>query len=501
MAHTTYDLLVIGSGPAGQKAALSAAKLGKRVALIDRSDRVGGVCIHTGTIPSKAMREAVLHYIARGNSSQTVGHLGLHDLEGDHEGGHTIAHDVTMGDLLDRCRKVIRSEASVVYSQMARNGVVMLYGKATFIDAHTLRITRPTHSSKFSANDTTGEEVIDVKGKNIMIAVGTEPAHPASVPFTPDRVIDSDELLTLSDLPRSLIIVGGGVIGTEYAAMLAAVGVRVTLVESRPRLLEFIDDELAENLQFRLRDRGIRLRMGESVARIELSDNCVEASMASGKVIRAQTLLYAIGRQGATAALNLPAAGLASDDRGRLKVNEFYQTAVPHIYAAGDVIGFPALAATSMEQGRLASCHMFHQLAEPPATLYPLGIYTIPEISMIGQTEQALTASKTPYEVGIARYREIARGQLINDPHGLLKLLFHPQSRRLLGVHAIGTGATELIHIGQAVMASGMPIDYFVETVFNYPTLAECYKVAALDGLNRCRITTQEAPETLERAA
>jgi NAD(P) transhydrogenase len=501
MAHTTYDLLVIGSGPAGQKAALSAAKLGKRVALIDRSDRVGGVCIHTGTIPSKAMREAVLHYVARGNISQSQGHSGMHDLEGDHEGGHAIAHDVTMHDLLDRCRKVIRSEASVVYSQMARNGVVMLYGKAAFLDAHTLRITRSTHSSKFAADDTTGEEVIDVKGKYIMIAVGTEPAHPASVPFTPDRVIDSDELLTLSDLPRSLIIVGGGVIGTEYAAMLAAVGVRVTLVESRPRLLEFIDDELAENLQFRLRDRGIRLRMGESVARIELCDNCVEASMASGKVIRAQTLLYAIGRQGATASLNLAAAGLSSDERGRLKVNEFFQTAVPHIYAGGDVIGFPALAATSMEQGRLASCHMFHQLAEPPATLYPLGIYTIPEISMIGQTEQALTASKTPYEVGIARYREIARGQLISDPQGLLKLLFHPESRRLLGVHVIGTGATELIHIGQAVMASGMPIDYFVETVFNYPTLAECYKVAALDVLNRCRITTQQAPETLERAA
>jgi NAD(P) transhydrogenase len=237
------------------------------------------------------------------------------------------------------------------------------------------------------------------------------------------------------------------------------------------------------------------------VAHIDLREDCVEATMASGKVLRAQTLLYAIGRQGATAALNLPSAGLASDERGRMKVNEFFQTSVPHIYAAGDVIGFPALAATSMEQGRLASCHMFHQLAEPPSTLYPLGIYTIPEISMVGQTEQALTAAKVPYEVGIARYREIARGQLINDPHGLLKLLFHPDSRRLLGVHAIGTGATELIHIGQAVMAAGMPIDYFVESVFNYPTLAECYKVAALDGMNRVRVAVQAAAEPLERAA
>jgi NAD(P) transhydrogenase len=501
MAHTTYDLLVIGSGPAGQKAALNAAKMGRRVALIDRSDRIGGVCIHTGTIPSKAMREAVLHYIARSGGSHGAGRDGLHDLEGDHEGGHTVAHDVTMHDLLDRCRRVIRTEASVVHDQMARNGVVMLYGRAAFLDAHTLRITRPTRSGKFAEGDTTGEEVLDVRGTNILIAVGTEPAHPAAVPFTPDRVIDSDELLTLSELPRSLIIVGGGVIGTEYAAMLAAVGVRITLVETRPRLLEFVDDELAENLQFRLRDRGIRLRLGESVAHIDLRDDCVEASMASGKVIRAQKLLYAIGRQGATGALNLLAAGLTADDRGRMKVNEFYQTTVPNIYAAGDVIGFPALAATSMEQGRLASCHMFHQHAESSSTLYPLGIYTIPEISMVGQTEQALTTAKMPYEAGIARYREIARGQLINDPHGLLKLLFHPESRRLLGVHAIGTGATELIHIGQAVMAAGMPIDYFVETVFNYPTLAECYKVAALDGMNRVRISSSPSAEEQTKQA
>jgi NAD(P) transhydrogenase len=499
MPHTTYDLLVIGSGPAGQKAALNAAKMGRRVALIDRSDRIGGVCIHTGTIPSKAMREAVLHYIDRSGSPHGAGREALHDLEGDHEGGHTVAHDVTMEDLLERCRRVVNTEAGVVHDQMQRNGVVMLYGRAAFLDAHTLRVTRPTRSGKSIVED--GEEVIDVRGKNILIAVGTEPAHPPAVPFTPNRVIDSDELLTLSELPRSLIIVGGGVIGTEYAAMLAAVGVRVTLVESRPRLLEFVDDELAENLQFRLRDRGIRLRLGESVAHIDLRDDCVEATMASGKVLRAQTLLYAIGRQGATAALNLPAAGLTADERGRMKVNEFFQTAVSHIYAGGDVIGFPALAATSMEQGRLASCHMFHQLAESPNPLYPLGIYTIPEISMVGQTEQALTAAKQPYEVGIARYREIARGQLINDPHGLLKLLFHPESRRLLGVHAIGTGATELIHIGQAVMAAGMPIDYFVESVFNYPTLAECYKVAALDGMNRVRLPSQTTAEPLERAA
>jgi NAD(P) transhydrogenase len=317
-------------------------------------------------------------------------------------------------------------------------------------------------------------------------------------------VIDSDELLNLTTLPRSMIVVGGGVIGTEYACMLAAVGVRVTLIESRARLLEFLDDEIAENLQFRMRDMGIRLKLGESVNMITVEDGVVHAVLASGKRLISETLLYCIGRRGATDDLNLSVTGLKADSRGRLAVNEVCQTSVPHIYAAGDVVGFPALAATAMEQGRLASSHMFQKTSDGqrpavsdaggsggPQSLFPFGIYTIPEISMVGQTEQGLTKQNIPYEVGIARYREIARGQLIADPHGLLKLLFHPDSRRLLGVHAIGTGATELIHIGQTVIAAGMPIDYFVESIFNYPTLAECYKVAALDGINRVRLVSR----------
>ncbi|HQY87332.1 MAG TPA: Si-specific NAD(P)(+) transhydrogenase, partial [Tepidisphaeraceae bacterium] len=325
-------------------------------------------------------------------------------------------------------------------------------------------------------------------GHNILIATGTEPARPANVPFTPGRVIDSNEFLKMKDLPKSMIIVGGGVIGTEYASMLAAVGVKVTLVDSRPRLLEFVDDEIAEALQFRLRDGGVRLRLGEKVSQIDLTPNGVDATMESNKVLHAHALLYAIGRQGATEQLNLTAAGLTADERGRLKVNDAYQTSVPHIYAAGDVIGFPSLAATSVEQGRVAACYMFKALVNSDRpNIFPYGIYTIPEISMIGQSEQQLTQSKTPYEVGIARYREIARGQLIGDPHGMLKLIFHPESRRLLGVHVIGTGATEIIHIGQAVMTAGLPIDYFIDTVFNYPTLAECYKVAARDGIGRTR--------------
>ncbi|HEV2295558.1 MAG TPA: Si-specific NAD(P)(+) transhydrogenase [Tepidisphaeraceae bacterium] len=465
MSQPAYDLIVIGSGPAGQKAALNAAKLGKRVALIEREHLVGGVCIHTGTIPSKAIREAVLHLT--GIRERAV-----------YGNAYAVKQHITMSDLLYRCRHVVQTEVDVIRNQMARNGVVMLLGTASFVDPHTLRIVN-------------GEDAHEVKASHILIAVGTEPARPASVPFTPNKVIDSNELINLATLPRSMIIVGGGVIGTEYACMLAAVGVHVTLVESRPRLLEFIDDELGESLQFRLREMGIRLRLGESVDHIDLVGDAaaghVEATLKSRKKLTAETLLYAIGRQGATEGLNLAAAGLSADSRGRLKVNETYQTDVPHVYAAGDVIGFPALAATSMEQGRLAAGHMFHQMTEVVSPLFPYGIYTIPEISMVGQTEQALTASNTPYEVGLARYREIARGQLIADPHGLLKLLFHPDSRRLLGVHAIGTGATELIHIGQTVMAAGLPIDYFVEAIFNYPTLAECYKVAALDGINRVR--------------
>ena len=460
LANTHYDLIVIGSGPAGQKAATTAAKLGKSVVLIDRSDSVGGVCIHTGTIPSKAIREAVLHL------------TGLRE-RAMYGASYAVKHDIKMSDLLYRTQYVVRTQVDVIREQMSRCGVRLVYGDASFVDANTIKVER-------------GGDIVELRGTHVLIAVGTEPARPNTVPFTPGKVIDSNELLLMKDLPKSMIIVGGGVIGTEYTCMLAAVGLDVTLVESRPRLMEFVDDEMAESLQFRLRDLGVRLRLGESVAKIEVNaEGVVEATLASNKVLRAETLMYAIGRQGATDGLNLAGCNLTADNRGRLKVNEVYQTEIPHIYAAGDVIGFPALAATSIEQGRVAACHMFQELSEAPNTLYPIGIYSIPEISMIGATEQQLTKDGVPYEVGLARYRDIARGQLASDPHGCLKLIFHPHSRRLLGVHAIGTGATELIHIGQAVMTAGMTIDYFVESIFNYPTLAEAYKIAATDGLSR----------------
>lgn len=461
MSLHRYDLAVIGSGPAGQKAALAAAKLGKRVAMIDREHVVGGVCIHTGTIPSKALREAVLTYTALDQRLLCA--------------GQNPGAGVTLTDLLHRANSVVRQEVDVIRSQMARNGVTVIYGTASFETPHRLTVSR-------------GDDRVEVSADKFLIAVGTEPARPKDVPFTPGKIIDSNDLLTIHTLPKSLTIVGGGVIGTEYASMFAALGVKVTLVDQRPRLLEFVDEEITEALQYRLRELGVRLRLGEAIASISLGDEGEAIALTeSAKSIRSELLLYCVGRQGATGPLALSRAGLTNDSRGRLKVNENLQTEVPHIYAAGDVIGFPALAATAMEQGRLAAWHMFKQIPAPASPYIPYGVYTIPEVSMIGQTEQQLTASKIPYEVGVARYKEIARGQIIGDPVGMLKLLFHPDSRRLLGVHVLGTQATELIHIGQAVMTAGLPIDYFVETVFNYPTLAECYKVAALDGLNRVR--------------
>lgn len=462
MSLQRYDLAVIGSGPAGQKAALAAAKLGRKVAIIDREHIIGGVCIHTGTIPSKALREAVVQCTAFDRYRQGAGY----DLS---------RGSITMSDLLHRANTVVRQEVDVIRSQMARNSVHVVYGTAEFKGPNTLLVIKDGDTAEIHAN-------------HFLIATGTEPARPTDVPFTPNVIIDSNELLKLEKLPKSLIIVGGGVIGTEYASIMAAVGVKVTLVDRRGRLLDFVDEEITEALQYRLRELGVRLRLGEDIDNIKLTPSGeAELNLKSGKSIRSEILLYCVGRQGATNALKLEKAGIKTDDRGRLKVNDNLQCEVPHIYAAGDVIGFPALAATAMEQGRLVAWHMFRQISAPANPNIPYGIYTIPEVSMIGATEQQLTASKTPYEVGLARYKEIARGQIIGDPIGMLKLLFHPESRRLLGVHVLGSGATELIHIGQTVMTAGLPIDYFVETVFNYPTLAECYKVAALDGLNRVR--------------
>ncbi len=473
----TFDLVVIGSGPGGQKAAIQAAKLGKSVCVIEKAQVLGGAMINTGTIPSKALREAVLALV--GAQRQGTDMFQHFDRKSQLQG------------LINSCQRVIKAEIDVVRHHFFSNGIELINGLGTFADPHTVEV-HGLHSTEL------------IKGERFIVAVGTSPARPTGIPFDGIKVVTSDELLHLPSLPTSMIIVGGGVIGTEYASMLAQLGVRVTLIEGRGRILDFVDAEIGEALQYHLRQSGLTLRLGENVVSIRkleagassgqaapgveaTGDAMVEATLESGKVLRSECLLYCVGRQGATDGLKLEAAGLAADDRGRIKVNAQYQTSVPHIYAVGDVIGFPALASTSMEQGRVAACHMFGENFESVAELFPFGIYAIPEISMVGWTEEKLTKEGIPYESGIAQYKETARGQLIGDEIGMLKLLIHQDSHAILGVHCIGTDATELVHIGQAVMAFKGTVDYFVNAVFNYPTLAECYKVAAFNGRNKLR--------------
>ena len=455
-----YDLLVIGSGPAGQKAAVQAAKLGKKVGIVERKAVVGGVSTNTGTIPSKALREAVL-YLSGFRQRNLYG------------AGYRLKETVTIEDLAFRANHIIKNEIEIVEDQMARNRIDLIYGEASFIDPHQLLIQQAGTLAEHGAHV-------------IIIAVGTEPTRPDDIPFDGQTIIDTDGLVTLKHLPPSMVIVGGGVIGTEYASILAMIGVSVILIDKRPRLLEFVDAQIIEALQRQMTDIGVTIyHEEEAVAIRKESDGQVTVSLAHRPPITTTTLMYAIGRIGATKRLNLEAVGIKPDTRGRVAVNDHFQTAVPHIYAAGDVIGFPALASTSMQQGRHAACHAFGHPDHTDTDLLPFGIYAIPEISLVGRNEEELNKAGVPYGVGIAHYREIARGQLIGDDTGMLKLLFHRHTRALLGVHAIGEGATELIHIGQAVMAYKGKVDYFIDTVFNYPTLAECYKVAAHDGINR----------------
>jgi len=466
-----FDLCVIGSGPGGQRASIAAAKLGKSVVIIEKMDVVGGVAINTGTIPSKALREGV---VAVTGASRIV----------ESEIAAFSSQQSKLDALTAACQRVIRAEVELVKRQLVSNGIEIIHGIGSFIDANTIK-----------AETARGTEIISAK--NIIISVGTTPTRPETIKFDDKVIITSDEVLKLKELPRTMIIVGGGVIGTEYGSMMAAVGVRVTIIEGKSRLLDFIDQEVGEALQYHLRQMDVTLRLGEKVAAIRPIEApksgrqgepiVAEATLESGKTIVADCLMYCIGRQGSTGGLNLAAAGLAADNRGRIKVNEVYQTTVPHIYAVGDVIGFPALASTSMEQGRQAACQMFGEKFDQMENLIPYGIYSIPEISMVGWTEERLTQEGIPYEAGIAQYKEIARGQLLHDDVGMLKLLIHQETHALLGIHAIGTNATELIHIGQAVMAFKGTVEYFVNAVFNYPTLAECYKVAAHNGLNKLR--------------
>lgn len=458
-----YDLVVIGSGPGGQKAAIAGAKLGRKIAIVERGSMLGGVCVNTGTIPSKTLREAVLYLTG----------MALRDLYG---ASYRVKSDITIADLMARTQHVVGREVEVVRAQLLRNHVELLQGTASFVDANTIRVIG---SGRGESSIITAEKVV--------IATGTRPARPPEIEFDDHYVLDSDAILKLEKVPTSMVVVGAGVIGIEYASMFAALGTRVTVVEKRDRMLEFCDPEVVESLKFHLRDQAVTFRFGEEVERVEVSERGTVTSLASGKRIPAEMVMYSAGRQGVTDELNLEAAGLEADSRGRIKVDEHYRTTIDHIYAVGDVIGFPALAANSMDQGRLAAYHAFGEPARELAGLQPIGIYTIPEVSYCGATEEELTRSSVPYEVGVSRYRELARGQILGDTYGMLKLLVSTEDRTLLGVHVFGTNATDLVHIGQAIMGCGGTVDYLVDTVLNYPTLSEAYKVAALDATNKIR--------------
>jgi len=428
--------------------------------LVEKREVVGGACINTGTIPSKSMREAVMHL--SGYQYQSI--YGMN---------YRVKEKITVADLSFRVQHVIKTEIDVTMAQLSRNGIDVLSGTARFLNPHQLEVENLRGKSEY-------------EGDLIVIATGTRPAESTQVPMNGSTILNSDQIFCMPGIPKTLIVVGGGVIGVEYTSMFAALGVRVILIEKRPRLLEFADQEMVEALCYHLRDNRVTLRLNEAVASVEEGpDGSVIANLESKKKITGDVLLFAVGRQGNVDDLNLAAAGLEADNRGRIAVDSNYRTKQPHIYAAGDVIGFPSLASVSMEQGRIAVGNALGAPVHSDPANYPYGIYTIPEISFVGKTEEQLTEEGVPYEVGLAYYREIARGQIRGDTTGRLKLIFNRETKELLGVHIIGEGASEILHIGQAVMILKGTIDYFVSTVFNYPTLTECYKAAAFNGLNK----------------
>lgn len=461
--ETEYDLIVLGSGPGGQKAAVAAAKLGKKVAVVEHGHMLGGVCVNTGTIPSKTLREAVM-FLTGMNQREMYG------------ASYRVKQNITPADLHQRTAHVIQREIDVLRDQLMRNHIDLYTGHGRFTDSHTVAVDGVENSQHRT-----------LTGDFIVIATGTTPRRPDGVDFDHERVLDSDEIINLDFIPSSMVVVGAGVIGIEYASIFAALGSKVTVVEKRDTMLDFCDPEVVEALRFHLRDSAVTFRFGEEVTGVDVSATGTLTTLASGKQIAAAAVMYSAGRIGQTDGLDLEAAGLATDDRGRIEVDDHFRTKVEHIYSVGDVIGFPALAATSMDQGRLAACHAFGEHANDMTELQPIGIYSIPEVSFVGATESDLTRAAIPYEFGIARYRELARGQIAGDSYGMLKLLVSTEDHTLLGVHIFGSSATELVHIGQAVMGCGGTVQYLVDAVLNYPTFSEAYKVAALDVMNKIR--------------
>lgn len=475
--QTAFDLIIIGSGPAGRRAAIQAAKLDKKVLVVEKSRRVGGVSVHTGTIPSKTLRETVLNlsgWRERGFYGRT----------------YKVKSDISADDLRHRLSKTLDHEVDVLEHQFTRNNVTLINGHARFQSPTEIEITEEDgrrHTVSF---------------ERALISVGTRPYRPDYIPFDGRTVLDSDEILHVETLPRSLTVIGAGVIGIEYATIFSALDISVTVIEPRPNILSFIDDELIDEFTYELRDRGIRMLLGCKAQAVHANDGCSVVDLSDGRKVKSDMVLYAAGRIGASSDIGLENIGLSADSRGRLKVDPVsYETEIPNIYAAGDIIGFPSLASTSMSQGRIAVCHAFSVANPAQPEHFPYGIYAVPEISTVGLSERELKEQGIPYECGIARFRETSRGHIMGIQRGMLKLLFHIETRKLLGVHIVGEGATELIHIGQAVLVLGGELSYFIDNVFNYPTLAEAYKIAALDAWNRLSLhdlqTNIEAPADL----
>jgi NAD(P) transhydrogenase len=460
-AAVDYDLIAIGSGPAGMRAAIQAAKLRRRAAVVERVPVVGGACVNTGTIPSKTMREAILHL------------TGLRQ-RGFYGQGYRVKAEVTFEDIARRTQMVVEREHSVIRDQLTRNHVALIEGTATLVGPNEVMVAAE------------GDQRL-IRAGAIVVATGSTPSHPPDVEFDGQVVLDSDQIVEVGHIPGTMVVVGAGVIGIEYTSMFAALGSSVTLVEKHPTMLEFCDAEIVEALRYHLRDLGVTFRFGETVKAVERHEGRTITHLASGKRIAADVVFYSAGRQGATATIGLDSVGVETDERGRIPVDATYRTTVDGLWAVGDVVGFPSLASVSAEQGRIAACDALGAPAHPLSDVLPIGIYTIPEVSYVGRTELDLTEAEVPYEVGIARYRELARGMILGEQYGMLKLLVGVDDGRLLGVHAFGTGATELIHIGQTAMGLGGTVDFFVDTVFNYPTLAEAYKIAALNAANKLR--------------
>ena len=458
--NSKYELIVIGSGPSGQKGAIAAAKLGKKVALIERNNqKMGGVCLHTGTIPSKTIREAIL--FLTGYQHKSVYPESYHQ-----------KNSITMHDLRLKLADVITRERQIIRDQLLRNNVDVYDGAATFVDSQTVEVYQAASP-------------IRLQGEKILLAIGTKPSRPENIPFDGKKIFDSDEILGIPEVPRSMIVIGGGVIGIEYALMFATLGVCVTVIDSRNNLLTFCDSEIVEHLMYYARSMGIQFHLGERVEDVKHANpNTVAVKLESQKVLNAETVFFSVGRVGDVDDLGLEAIGLEADGRGKIQCNQEFETSVPNIFAVGDVIGFPSLASTSMEQGRNAVNKMF-ALRDDSSPIMPYGLYTIPEIAMVGKTERELTDERIPYEIGIARFEELAKPHIIGNPTGVLKLLYHRESLKLLGVHCIGDCAIEIIHLGQALIHFGGTIDYFCQSVFNHPSVSEAYKIAAFNGINR----------------